>query len=126
MMVSIERDTAGTCIPTVLESELLPMTTAVAILGRIGRIDQRDDSSSVRSFGEQSLPEEAPTCVQNALGEVALHHALDRQVFEGDETERGDQPADQLAQVVLALVGFSQFGDLPTLKRQGPISKLIV
>src|SRR6516164_63256 len=80
------------------------MAARATVLSRIGGIDKYDRPASVFSFALESLLEVSPTCVQDALGEVPLHHAIDRQILKGDRAECGDQRASQLVQKVLSLI----------------------
>ena len=80
------------------------MAALATVLSRIGGIDKYDRPASVFSFALESLLEVSPTCVQDAFGEVPLHHAIDRQILKGDIAESGDQRASQLVQKVLSLI----------------------
>ena len=80
------------------------MAALATVLSRIGGIDKDDRPASVCSFALESLLEVSPTCVQDAFGQVPLHHAIDRQSLKGDRAESGDQRASQLVQKVLSLI----------------------
>jgi len=81
------------------------MTAARAGFGGIGRVYQYDLSSSVRSFGDKSVAQIAPTLIQDAFAEVWVTNQVDDlQIFECDQIVVSCVGMGHFVEQVLALI----------------------
>jgi hypothetical protein len=105
VVVAVERHPAAACDPPVGQGEPFKCrSTAGTDLGRSPWVYQDDHPTGACSLGVQPLHEVAPSGVQNALGEGAMHHARDGEVFQRDPIIPVHQIVRQLVQVVFALI----------------------
>ena len=80
--------TAGTIEDALRERHLLSMSTDAACLTRIGRIDFDELPTSFFRFAGQLSKECRPRGIDNAFSKaVVMHHAVDRQVFDTDDSK---------------------------------------
>ena len=89
---------------TIRQSLSLPMTALRAVLRGIGRVDGDRYPTSFFRFVGQALPELRPCRVVNGFRKTTImHHAIDSEVFNGDQAVVVHQPTRQLMRKVMAL-----------------------
>src|SRR5262249_2037097 len=81
------------------------MPALATSLSRVGGGDQRHLPASAFSLAQQMIAKITPARIQDALGEVALRHAVNQQILYSDTPETADQRTDQRVEEVLPLVG---------------------
>ena len=84
----------------------VPVVAPAAILGGVGRIDFDKHSASFFRFARELGKERRPTRVMNALGQTMMvGHAVDVQIFRGNDTVAIDDRAALLVGEVLSTPG---------------------
>ena len=87
-----------------LRQSLADFTPAEAILARAGRIDLHDLTPSLFRFGTEYVEKGRPACIMHGLGEKVPRHALDVQLFDGDQLVGIDQSPREFVVEVAPLV----------------------
>jgi hypothetical protein len=106
VVVAIEREATIAHNPTISEREMLKnVPTIGAGFGSEVGIDQHDRTTGTCSLVREMLEQIAPSGVQNALGQIAMHHTGDGEVFERDHVVAFDQGVGQLVERIFALIG---------------------
>src|SRR5690349_12782754 len=82
VQISVDfQPTRRTCVDTVSEGERLPMSTARAVLTRVGRIHGDILPTGPCRLVRKTIRELVPRCVMNALGQrLIAYHSVDRQI----------------------------------------------
>ena len=102
-MIPIKFQTATcTTINPFTERHRLAVSTARAVLRRIGGVYRNVSSTGTCSLAEEDRGKLSPRSVLDTLGETAvMHHLVDREVFDSDHVEAIDYPSALLVREVV-------------------------